>query len=240
MNLQLKWKEFISFLRRYADFLRMVELVALAIALLSIFVVGYLSLYMLQEHNSHREQLSKESKDLSAELDQLRNQRENVVKVGLNTRTALSNLEQFNNRFLKDAVQGRLIMINELNKLIKKNNLALQGGLTFDYFYSGDTEKGKGRRRRTEGQQEEVYPGVRTSFGVNGTYNNFRQFLHDLETNDLFIVIQGLDFQTAQAQEGNVRGSQMINRAAPANSDSVSVQLDIKIYFRNQNHGTNQ
>jgi hypothetical protein len=239
-NTTLKLQNHLPALRPFFNlrtgYFRSIELMAIGVVLVTIAIVGYLFFNLLGERRQAVDSLHAESLQLRQEIDQINKQIKNKDFQVSNTKTALDNLDEFNNRFLKDPIKGRLILIDEINRLIKKNDMLLQSGISFDTIDDADTlalkqKQGGGRVKRGKDEKLNVYPGMRLDFAVFGPYDNFRRFLHDLETNNLFLIIERIDLQM---QENDKQGSRNIAANTNQTASGIAIELGVKVYFRKQ------
>src|SRR5438093_6499370 len=223
-----------------AGYLRSIEFAAIGLVILALGGVSYLFFNVLAVNNQRLDTLQNQSKQLRDQIDQINKQNERFEHLGISTQSVLDNLDEFNNRFLKEPMQGRLIMIDEVNKLIKKNNMNLQGAISFHSIQDADQaaalqeqlkRSGKTKPRRSSSALD-IYPGLGTNFTVTGSYEDFRRLLYDLETNKLFIIIERLNLSTVELLQ-TVRNPQQANVQQNA-SNNLSIQFDIRVYFRKQ------
>jgi hypothetical protein len=140
---------------------------------------------------------------------------------------ALSTLEAFKNERLRPLSSGRIALQNELNALIKKNNLQLTSGIeTHVDVVKAEADQGTSRRRKIEDTLN-VFPHQSVTFTVFGQYPNLRAFVTDLERNKQFLVIKSINLTT---QEDREEGSGRRQRAAAASGIMLSV--DLTAYFQ--------
>jgi hypothetical protein len=228
-------------LRPGGGYLRAIEYFALLIVLLAVSLVCYLFFGVFTEHNKRLDVLGSEDKQTRADIENFKAANDKNNRQNNQTQAALKNLEEFNQRFLKDQTKGRLLLIDQINNLAKKDDLALQGSISFQTIQDADVVAARELKRKGSVRQSksdtDIYPGLHASFTVAGSYENFRKFLHDMETGDLFVVIEKLNLQTADQQQQQMGGSIVRNtqpRQVSADNGNLNVQIDLKAYFRKQ------
>ena len=234
-------------------YFRVVEFLAILIVLAAAIGVGYLAIDKLKEESNNVGDLQKLTVALR---DQIR-QMEKAIEVekakdpSSDTQAIVKNLETFQTRFLKDPQQGRLYVINQINKLVKSNGLNLTGGISFEKVDINDTEKEKANDRTTGNTKRQknntdskfLYPALGVSFSVSGNYVSFRKFLYALETDKMFFVVDGLNLQTPDGETRTALGGSQrvaaVQRTIQQNQGEITVQIDVKAYFRKEENVTN-
>ncbi len=239
-------------------YFRLVELLAILIVLTAAMVVGYLAIDKLKEASNNVGDLQKLTLALRDQTRQVKKaiEAEKAKDPSSDTQVIVKNLEAFQTRFLKDPQQGRLYVINQINKLVKSNGLNLTGGISFEKVDdAAEKEKGnakikgnvrtkentKGQKNKTDGNS--LYPALGMNFSVSGNYVAFRKFLYSLETDKMFFVIDGLNLQTPDGEtRAALGGSQRVTnvqKTIQQNPGEITVQIDVKAYFRREKNVTN-
>jgi hypothetical protein len=237
------------------------EIVALGAAALLVFaaVASYLFLLRpqrtrLQAMNAEREQLTKQLRDMEATVNKDQDAQTSVRKI-------VDSLSDFESRHLGEGSTGSTRVIEELNRLIRKNGLRISGGLNFTQLQ--ETVPGEDRRQQRGGRSgeqtaarvvESVFPGVAVTLTVEGPYPRLRQFIADVEADQQsFIVINAVELEgiadsgspsSAGAADAPVvstgeEAPGITPRAAAQPSGArgtlVSLRLEMAAYFRRAN-----
>jgi Tfp pilus assembly protein PilO len=235
MNIAIPWKP-------QPGFLRWPEYLAMVLILVSLLTLCYLYWGVFKQTQAQFGQLQTKEQDLRAEIKKLQLEgKKAAAKLG-SRQLVIDNVQSFNERFLKDPRQGQLLLIERINKLVLENNLVLES--TLNFLPEGGENADKANRGNTRrGPNEEksldtIYPSLKISFNVSGSYDRFRKFLYDLESNDLFIVIDEIGLSKAEKEEllaeGATPASTRPSRATNNNNPrgELSVQVTIHTYFR--------
>jgi hypothetical protein len=228
------------------------EFAALAVAALLLLTAVLAYLFLLVPARSRRESLKVERGDMER---MLLSQRTNIGE-GKDTQQRaadiLSSLERFEIEHLGLASSGTKTVVEELNRLILKNNLRISGGVNFRQLQETvPGSEGATRARRPSsgdetGQRVEqsVFPGIGVTLTVEGTYANLRRFIRDIEADRQFIVIDTVELEgvtdssapEAPAPAPVVPGAEGGVAAPPPATTSrnalVSLRLDMAAYFR--------
>lgn len=234
------------------------EIIALAAAalLLVTAIASYLLLLRpqrtrLQAMNEERALLQKQLQDMESTVG--KNQ-----DAQASARTILDSLVGFETEHLGDGGQGSTRVIEELNRLIRKNGLRISGGLAFTQLQ--ETAPGEALRRQqrggTAGQSaarvvESVFPGIAVTLTVEGTYPRLRQFIRDVEADrQSFIVVNTVELEgiadsggPSSASAPVVSTGEEVPGAAPRPTAAasgvrgtlVSLRLEMAAYFRRAN-----
>ncbi len=227
---------------------------ALAALLLLAAVLAYLSL--LVPARSRTAALENERGDLQRLLQ---SQQTNIGE-GKDTeqRVAdiLSSLERFEVEYLGQASSGSKSVIEELNRLILKNNLRISGGINFRQLQEAvpdaDGQTPRPRRPSASGGEtgqrieQSIFPGIGVTLTVEGTYPNLRRFVGDIEADRRqFVVINTVELEgvtdsnaaEAPAPAPVVPGAEpgavaQPRPQTPSRNALVSLRLDLAAYFR--------
>ena len=235
------------------------EIIALAAAalLLVTAIASYLLLLRpqrtrLQAMNEERTLLQKQLQDMESTVG--KNQ-----DAQASARTILDSLVGFETEHLGDGGQGSTRVIEELNRLIRKNGLRISGGLAFTQLQ--ETAPGEALRRQQRGGSgeqsaarvvESVFPGIAVTLTVEGTYPRLRQFIRDVEADrQSFIVVNTVELEGIADSGGPspssdapvVSTGEEIPGAAPRPTAAasgvrgtlVSLRLEMAAYFRRAN-----
>jgi len=221
------------------------EIAALAAAALLLLaaVCSYLFLLVpersrLQTLNSDREATARELQSKQGVIGEGRTTQERVQSV-------LGSLEDFELQHLGHSASGTKNVVEELNRLILKNSLRISGGITFTQLQETvpGTENARRAAPRTGGGQEgparvvqSVFPGIGIVLTVEGTYQNLRRFIHDIEADRQFVVINSVELEgvtdTTGMTAAPVTGEAPAQTASPSRGAFVSLRLDMAAYFR--------
>ncbi|HEY0173306.1 MAG TPA: GspMb/PilO family protein [Pyrinomonadaceae bacterium] len=226
------------------------EFAAVAIAALLLLTAIMAYLFLLVPARSRRESLKIERGDMER---MLQSQRTNIGE-GKDTQQRaadiLSSLERFEIDHLGLASSGTKTVVEELNRLILKNNLRISGGVNFRQLQeTAPGPEGAPRARRSTSSGDEtgqrieqsVFPGIGVTLTVEGTYPNLRRFIRDIEADRQFVVVNTVELEgttdsnAAGAPAPVVPGPEGVaapQPQTPSRNALVSLRLDMAAYFR--------
>ncbi|HEY0323249.1 MAG TPA: hypothetical protein VGC66_19995 [Pyrinomonadaceae bacterium] len=157
-------------------------------------------------------------------------------------------LQDFEETRLSPRDEGRMAIYQELNELIRRNNLRATGGINYsDLDVLGtQTQPGSSTTRTGNAKWQSVYPGLSVRLTVEGPYANVRRFVRDIEASRQFVIINAVELEGA-SDTASARAPVQTEEGAPAAataqpSSIVSLRLDMATYFRRNasNSGTEQ
>lgn len=237
-------------------YFRVIEILAILIFIACFSGLAYLAGNVLKKESGNVGELQKQTVELRDQIKAAKKTIEEYKAPDNNTKDIVESLESFQTRFLKNQQEGRIYVVNQINKLVKNNGVSLTGGISFDKTDPDADDKenkqknldrtqnaNKPKSRRSETTKKPLYPSLDVTFVVAGNYSSFRKFLYALETDKMFFVIENLSLQTAdnEAKTSTV-GSQRVasvQRTLQQNPGEVTVQIGVKAYFRKEDNVTN-
>ncbi len=225
------------------------EFVAVSLSALLLLTAILAYLFLLVPARSRTYALETERGDLQKLLQ---SQQTNIGQ-GQDTQQRVSNilssLERFEIDHLGQASSGTKTVIEELNRLILKNNLRISGGINFRQLQEAvPGAEGSPRARRPSagetGQriEQSIFPGIGVALTVEGVYPNLRRFIRDIEADRQFVVVNTVELEgvtdsnaaeaPAPVVPNGEPGSVPVQPQTPSRNALVSLRLDMAAYFR--------
>jgi len=203
------------------------EIIALALSCFVLFLVLLSYLYFLVPARGRRSAVEADQIRLQQNLVKLRS----IVDVAQNTQQradAIStSLDRFETVSLVRPDEGRMALYGELNQLITKNGLRNTSGPSYTALDPIGTKVTAGTSANTKWQS--VYPGVGVSVTVEGSYQNVRRFIQDLERTKQFVIINEVELQRAE-NSGQIASA--TDTESGTRQSLVSLQLNMTMYFQ--------
>jgi Tfp pilus assembly protein PilO len=236
------------------------EVAALGVAALLLMTAVLSYLFLLAPQRSRKDALEAESRELELRLKT----QQSILGQGQDTQhrvgEILASLNDFEVDKLGQASSGSKTVVEEMNRLIVKNNLRISGGVSFTQLQ--ETVPGADQnqpQRREDGAQrvvQSIFPGIGVTLTVEGTYANLRRFIRDIEADRQFVVIDAVELegvtdtnapapssstaavpQAPLAAEGQPVAPPAAAPSTPSRGALVSLRLDMAAYFRRANVG---
>jgi hypothetical protein len=229
------------------------EFAAVAGAALLLLTTILAYLFLLVPARSSRESLKIERGDLERMLLSQRNNLGEGKDTQQRAADILSSIERFEIDHLGLASSGTKTVVEELNRLILKNNLRISGGVNFRQLQEaapGSEDAPRSRRPTSSADEtgqrieQSVFPGIGVTLTVEGTYPNLRRFIRDIEADRQFVVVNAVELEgvtdsgagSSAAPAPVVPGAEGAAAApqpqAPSRNALVSLRLDMAAYFR--------
>ena len=206
------------------------ELIALAGSGLLVLLVIVSYFYFLAPARSRLEALKLERSRLQSQL--LNSQQ--VVRQGQTTEATVQSitqsLEGFENNRLVSSISGRMGLYDSLNQMIRKNALRNTSGPTYTPLDPAGQKSSTTGAKSASAKWQSLYPGIAISVTVEGPYQNLRRFIRDLETTKQFIIINGVELESAT--ETNAAPPSEDGTSANPRASLVSLRLELATYFR--------
>jgi hypothetical protein len=119
----------------------------------------------------------------------------------------------------------------ELNELMRRNALRNTAGPAYTVLVPLGTKQAANTVKQGDARWQSVFPGIGVSVTVEGSYQNLRHFLRDIETSRQFLIINAIELET-----GNQYNTVALGDAAtppPGQRPAiVSLRLEMATYFQ--------
>jgi len=230
---QERFSEFL--VSRRGKMFGVVEVVALAGSCFVLALVLLSYLYFLVPARSRVATANADLKQLQANLQTL----DGVVHKETDTKQTVdriaASLNKFETEYLLRQEQGRMDLYEELNQLIIKNGLKNTSGPTYTTLDPTGTKSTAGKNVMTKWQS--FYPGIAVMVTVEGSYQDLRRFIRDVERSKQFVVINEVELQRATQNNAPASIDEGGTGAAPSAGSGtrgslVSLQLNMATYFQ--------
>jgi hypothetical protein len=162
-----------------------------------------------------------------------------------------SSLTTFEQYGLTSQLTGRTALYDQLNLVIRNNNLRNTAGPAYTALDPMDPNAPAATRTKSgNARYQSFYPGIAISVTVEGTYSGVRQFVHDVEAIPQFVIVNSVELEDvvvtgASAAPVSTEEPTMLNPRLPGGggpgpraaaprtpTSAVSLRLDLTVYFR--------
>lgn len=186
----------------YAGMWGTLEIVAAAVG--AIFLIGTVLLYVfavmpsnreLAKNRSEADRLEAERLSANTKYGEINDTEKQVSKL-------LTSADDFETRFLPAATNGRGALYERLNGLIAAYSLTNTTGPAYaplepaEQKISNQSEEERGRERFRS-----LFPGVYVTMTVEGSYQNLRRFIREIETGNEFVIISSIGLEPSDTEE---------------------------------------
>ena len=177
------------------------EVLALAAASVLLFLAIFAYLFLLVPQRSRLQSLETERNDLQRLLQSQQQMIGGRKDTQQRVSEILTSLNDFQVEHLGQ-LSGAGNIIEELNRLIIKNNLRISGGISYTQLQEAAPGAQTNQpQRRTSGEDtqarvvQSVFPGIGVTLTVEGTYANLRHFIRDIEADRQFVVVNTVELE---------------------------------------------
>lgn len=214
----------------YAGMWGRAETAIVGLGMLAVLAVILLVVLVVLPAQKELERNRAERSRLETELISNRDKYGNISKTETRVAELAASVNDFEARFLPVEAIGRNALYQRINGLIAAYGLINTTGPEYAPMEIAD-----GRRNVTTDAErgrakfQSLFPGVYVTTTVQGSYQNLRRFIRDIETSDQFVVISSIEFQPAE------NGEQQ-----PATDDSTRASINnVKIVPQNSQRPQN-
>jgi len=164
----------------------------------------------LAKNRSEAERLEAERILAQSKYGEITNTTEQVGKL-------LASADDFEVRFLPAESNGRTALYQRLNGLIAAYNLTNTSGPDYQPLETADQETGNNQSDTERGRERfrSLFPGVYVTTTVEGSYQNIRRFISQIETGNDFVIVSSVELASSESEQKKKEATET-RAAAPA------------------------
>ena len=218
---------------------------AMMVILAAMGVYFFLTLPAKRELEADRARKDKLEQDLisaRAKYGDITNTETQVAKL-------VASVDQFETTYLPVASNGRTSLYQKLNDKIRAYGLVNTSGPDYAPLEMADITKGvESEDERGRARFRSLFPGTYVTMTLEGSYQNLRRFIRDVETGNEFVIISSVELEPsdsqsrAPSQETAVVEDDMMGQPMPGTQPTqrrgrtlgevVSLRMEMAAYFR--------
>jgi Tfp pilus assembly protein PilO len=243
----------------YAGMWGQAEIVSVGVGLLAVLTVLLLYVFLVIPSNSELERNRAERDRLERELATANAKYGNITSTETQVATLLDSVSNFETQYLPVASLGKNALYQRINGLIAAHGLVNTTGPDYSPLefakqegeQNNDDQKGRSKFRS-------IFPGMYVTMTVEGSYQNLRRFIADIERSNDFVTISSIELEPSESN-----GPQTDDRSAPpaaepavpagfgnpsevsagsvrgpkgkTHGETVSLRIELAAYFRRPN-----
>ncbi len=171
---------------------------------------------LLAKNRSEVERLEAERVSANTKYGEINDTEKQVGKL-------LTSADDFETRYLPASTNGRGAIYQRINGLIQAYSLTNTSGPSYaplepaEQKIANQSEDERGREK-----YRSLFPGVYIAMTVEGSYQNLRRFIREIETGNEFVVISSIELEPSDTQEAKPE------TGAPPQGVQPAVPLDPK------------
>lgn len=205
------------------------EIATVGVALLAVLTTILLYVFFVIPAQKELDETRVKRDQLERELITARGRYEDITSIEGRAKTLKDSVSEFESRYLPNPVAGKTALYQRINGLISAYGLVNTGGpdyapLEVDQKQAievSQTESGKSKF-------QSLFPGDYVTMTLEGSYQNLRRFIREIETSDQFVIISAVELEPAEggdkknqpqvAQNHTGQGQQMLPNQYNPNS----------------------
>ncbi len=224
------------------------EIIAVGVSAAMLFVVVVAYFFWVLPADRELARNKSEADRLDADLILAKSKYGEITTTESQVSKLLTSVDDFQMRSLPVAANGQSALYQRLNGLFMSYGLVNTSGPDYapleiaganDDKHSSDDERGRAKFRS-------LFPGVYVSMTLEGTYQNLRRFVRELETGRDFVVVSAIEIAPSDTQKPagpvpvGAKPALKTDQAAPGmasqkgkmHGEYVSLHIELAAYFR--------
>lgn len=212
----------------YAGMWGKAEIATVSMALLAILTSVLLFVFLVLPEQKKLEENRAERDTLERELMTAKGKYGDITDTETQVAKLTTSVNDFETRFLRPASTGKLELYQRLNGLISAYGLVNTSGPNYEPLEITDAQSLVQKTDESgRAKFQSLFPGDYISVTVEGSYQNLRRFIREIETSNQFMMVTTVEFEPAEANNND--GS---NSSQTAQNQSPPTVSDVRI---NQN-----
>jgi Tfp pilus assembly protein PilO len=186
----------------YAGMWGSAEIAAVAVSSMALLAAVLVYLLIVVPSNAEVARNRSEADRLQVELSSANSKYGEITSTKDQVGKLLTSVDDFETRFLPPAATGQPALYQRLNGLISAYGLTNTTGPdyapldTADQKVANQTDEQRGREKFRS-----LFPGVYVTVTLEGSYQNLRRFIREIETGNEFVVISSIELEPSETDQ---------------------------------------
>lgn len=185
----------------YAGMWGQSEIATVGLGMLAILAVVILVVLVVLPAQKELEKNKAERDRLETELLTARGKYGSITTTEARVAELIGSVDDFESRFLPVGTIGKSSLYQRVNGLIRAYGLVNTTGpdyapLTINNDRPGQQSEGESGRAKFQS----LFPGVYVTMTLEGSYQNLRRFIREMETGNQFVVISAVELEPAETE----------------------------------------
>jgi hypothetical protein len=196
------------------------EIATVGLGMLAILTTILLFVFLVLPAKKELEANKQERDRIETELTSAKRKYGDITDTETQVARLLGSVNEFEARFLRNPVLDKTSLYQRINGLISAYGLVNTTGPDYTPLEISDNRK----EQETESERgrakfQSLFPGVYVTTTIEGSYQNLRRFIRQIETSEQFVVISAIELEPAENEEEN-------NPATPTQASISQVQIN--------------
>jgi hypothetical protein len=178
------------------------EIAAAAVSMLAILAVIAFYLLVVGPSNRELERNRAERSRLELELISARAKYGSITSTETQVAKLMTSVDDFESNYLPVAATGRTSLYQRINGLIAGYGLIPTNGPDFSPLEIAEqTRIDQSDEERGREKFRSLFPGVYVTMTVEGSYQNLRRFIREIETGNEFVVVSSVELEPSDSEK---------------------------------------
>ncbi|MEP6900909.1 MAG: hypothetical protein ABJA66_04115 [Actinomycetota bacterium] len=187
----------------YAGMWGNTELITVGLGMLAILTTILLFVFLvlpaqkeLSDNSSKREELNNQLQTANSRYGTITTTEDRVNEL-------IRSINDFETRFLTTETNGKIALYQQLNGLISAYGLTNTSGPDYAPLEIADQRNNNQQSEEEKGRSKfmSIYPGVYVTMTLDGSYQNLRRFIREIETSNQFVVVSTVEIEPSENKE---------------------------------------
>jgi len=188
----------------YAGMWGTTELVTVGLGMLAILTTILLFVLLvlpaqreLENNRARRDELDKQLTTAKSRYGNITTTEERVAQL-------ITSVDEFETNYLSAETNGRTALYQQVNGLISAYGLVNTSGPDYAPLEIADPNRSNQQTEAEKGRSKfiSIYPGQYISMTLDGSYQNLRRFIREIETNrNQFVIISAIELEPSENKE---------------------------------------
>lgn len=228
------------------------EIVTVTLGALALLTVVIIYLFLVVPSQRELARLEADREKLQADLSSADSRYGEIENTKTHVAKLLTSVDDFETLHLPAAAVGRNALYQRINGLMAAYGLVNTSGPdyapleTLDQGSGNESDEERGRSR-----YRSLFPGVYVTMTVEGSYQNLRRFIREIETGREFMIVSAVELEPSDNSPQNQPGPSAASpnrpttgpvdagteraRRGKTHGSLVSLRLEMAAYFRRPN-----
>jgi hypothetical protein len=176
-----------------------------ALALLAL-IVFYV--FVVARSNSEVEAKKKDRHAVEQEVTSAKSKYGDITNTKTHVAKLLTSVDDFEVQYLPVATIGQTALYQRINGSIAAHGLINSTGPNYLPLDVVDPNRPETEEESGRSKYKSLFPGLYISMTVEGSYQNLRRFIREMETTEQFLVISAIELEPADAEKKNQQPAQ--------------------------------
>ena len=187
----------------YAGMWGNTELITVGVSMLAILTTILLFVFLvlpaqreLENNRTKRDELDKQLMTARSRYGSIKTTEEGAAKLR-------ASADDFETRFLSTETNGKAALYQQLNGLIVAYGLTNTSGPEYAPLEIADFTRNNQQSDEDKGKSKfiSIFPGQYVTMTLEGSYQNLRRFIREIETSNQFVVVSSVQFEPTENKE---------------------------------------